>query len=417
MKYNNVSKNKIIKNGLYLYILTFSNYFIGLLLFPYISRVLSVEGFGLVGFSMAYVLVFQVIVEFGFMISATAKISKNRTDLYMVSEIISSTMLAKIILSLISIFIFCLSAIFVPTVRDHSLIVFLFLVSAILAAMVPDFYFRGIENMKTIAIRTIVIRSISLILIVALVDDDSQILLIPSSFIFGNLIALTVTLVAMHKKGTKFRKVKIKQAIDSIINSFMFFLSRIAVTIHQFVGAFLIGFKFSPTSLEAGLFTGATRISLASEMMLMPVSDSLYPHMVNKKDYGLFRRVVTIGGVIWFFACLFVFIFANYICGFILGPDYNAAGDLLRILLFGNFIAFFSNMFGYNALVPIGKSNQANIALLVSAGLSLLAYGLLWALDSINLISVCTVMAFANFTVFGYRGTVFWSNRHLTRNI
>ncbi|HFU3673477.1 TPA: oligosaccharide flippase family protein, partial [Streptococcus suis] len=46
-------KNKIAKNTLFLYILTFSNYFLGLMLFPYLSRVLSVEKFGLVGFSMS----------------------------------------------------------------------------------------------------------------------------------------------------------------------------------------------------------------------------------------------------------------------------------------------------------------------------------------------------------------------------
>jgi len=139
--------------------------------------------------------------------------------------------------------------------------------------------------------------------------------------------------------------------------------------------------------------------------------------MVNKKDYGLFRKVVLGGGAIWFFVCVLVFIFASDICRIILGPDYLAAGDLLRVLLFGNFMAFFSNMFGYNALVPIGKSNHANIALLVSAGFNVLAYGVLWSTNSISLITICIVMASTNFIVFGYRGSVFWNNRHLTRTV
>jgi len=63
-KLDNKTKH-LAGNTFLLYVLTFSNYFIGILLFPYISRTLSIEGFGLVGYSMAYVLIFQVIVEFG----------------------------------------------------------------------------------------------------------------------------------------------------------------------------------------------------------------------------------------------------------------------------------------------------------------------------------------------------------------
>lgn len=58
-------RSAIAKNAIFLYGLTFSNYFVGLLLFPYLSRVLSVEGFGLIGFSTSLCLVFQMIVEYG----------------------------------------------------------------------------------------------------------------------------------------------------------------------------------------------------------------------------------------------------------------------------------------------------------------------------------------------------------------
>lgn len=406
---------RIFKNTFLLYVLTFSNYFIGLLLFPYISRVLSVEGFGLVGFSMAYVMIFQVIVEFGFMISATAAISKHRSNSEKVAEIVSTTIHAKIILAMISVLLFGLSAFFVPMVKEHLLIVSLFLISSLLASMLPDFYFRGIEKMKTITIRTVAIRLLSLLLVVLLVHDESQILLIPTSFIIGNFIALLTTMIAMGKRGIKLRRVQAKQAVESIRESIMFFFSRLAVSVNQSIGAFLLGLKFTPTSIETGIFAGATRISLASEMMLAPVSDSLYPHMVNKKDYTLFKKVILMGGVLWLLACLVVFIFANDICRIVLGSEYAAAGDILRILLFGNFMAFFSNMFGYNALVPIGKSTHANIALLASAGINVVACGALWLTDSISLVSVCVVIASTNFIVFGYRGIVFWRNRHLVQ--
>lgn len=404
---------RVAANSLLLFLLTFSNYFIGLLLFPYISRVLSIEGFGLIGFSMAYVIVFQVIVEFGFMISATALISKHRKNKQRVAEVVSSIMLAKMLLAVVSAALFMLSVLFVPMLRENLLIVSLFLISSLLAAMVPDFYFRGIEQMKIITIRTVSIRALSLLLIVLLVRDESQIVWVPIAFIVGNAVALTVTLRDMYKKEVRFVKVGFARVVADIKESAMFFVSRLAVSINQSIGSFMLGLKFAPTSIEMGTFSGASRISMASEMMLSPVSDSLYPHMVNKKDYRLFKKVVTLGGILWFFGCLLVFIFAETVCKILLGAEYAAAGDLLRILLFGNFMAFFSNMFGYNALVPIGKANHANVALLVSAAINIIACGTLWLIDAISLVSICIVIACTNFVVFGYRGVVFLSNRHL----
>lgn len=410
-------RKRIASNSLLLFILTFSNYFIGLLLFPYISRVLSIEGFGLIGFSMAYVLVFQVFVEFGFMISTTASISKNRHDNKKISEIVSSVITAKLLLAAIAVALFMLSVLFVPMLRSNFLIVSLFLVSSLLSAMLPDFYFRGIEKMKIITIRTVAIRALSLLIVILFVRDESQIIWIPIAFIIGNAVALTVTMWEMVKQGISVRRVRWTQVIGDIKESFMFFLSRLAVSVNQSIGAFVLGLKFAPTSIEMGMFSGASRISMASEMMLSPVSDSLYPHMVNKKDYKLFRKIIMLGGFIWFVGCLIVFVFAEMICTLLLGEKYAAAGDLLRILLFGNFMAFFSNMFGYNALVPIGKSNHANIALLVSSVINVLACGVLWLTNNVSLVSICIVIACTNFVVFGYRGFVFWKNRHLVRNV
>ncbi len=102
-------KNKIAKNTLFLYILTFSNYFLGLMLFPYLSRVLGVEKFGLVGFSMSFVLIFQMIVEYGFSISGTEQIAKYQSDFGKINEAVTTVTFAKIFLSIISIILPSLS--------------------------------------------------------------------------------------------------------------------------------------------------------------------------------------------------------------------------------------------------------------------------------------------------------------------
>lgn len=405
--------NRIFKNSFFLYILTFSNYFIGLLLYPYLSRTLTVENFGLVGFSMSFVLIFQVIVEFGFMISATALIARHRSNSEKVSEIISATMLAKLILVIVSLLLFLALSLIIPMVRAHFLIVFLFFTSSIITAMLPDFFFRGIERMQSITIRTVGAKLVSLLIVILFMKNDSQILLVPISLIIGNCASLIIAFVTMTTAGIQLRRVPIHDVILSIKGSLLFFFSRLAVSINGSLGAFFLGLKFLPTSIEVGIFAGATRLSSAGEMMLAPIIDSIYPHMVNKRDYGLFKKALIYGTGLWLITCLLVFIFADMICSIILGPKYLVAGDYLRVLLISMFFAFPNMMLGFPALSPIGKAKHANIGNFVSTGINVIACIILWLTGNISLISICQVITLSNVTMLMYRGTMFYKFRQL----
>ena len=398
---------QIGRNAFYLYILTFSNYFLSFLLLPYLSRTLSVEGFGLIGFSATFVLFFQSLIEFGFMISATALIAKNRSNHNKISKLISAIMYAKLLLVLLAVAIFVISIILIPMVRNNLVIISLYFISSIFIALLPDFYFRGLENMKIITIRTVVVRILTLLLIVSIVKDELQIVYIPIIMIIGNAFGLFLTFRQMLKEGVRIEKVPLSFAILQIKDSFMYYISRMAVSVNQFAASFLLGLKYSPMSVQMGLFSGASKISAAGEMMVHPLSDSLFPHMVNKKDYKLFKRVVVIGGILWCLAIGVIFIFARPLTVFMLGESYADAADILRILLLSTFISFFSNFFGYNALVPLGKGKQANLAIVYSAIYTFSGGVILWATNNINLISVSFLVVGINVVVLVYRVSVF----------
>ena len=70
----------LVKNTAMLYILQFSTYFLGLMVTPYETRVLGDEIFGYLGASTAIMVYFQLIIDFGFLLSATEEVSRCRTD-------------------------------------------------------------------------------------------------------------------------------------------------------------------------------------------------------------------------------------------------------------------------------------------------------------------------------------------------
>ncbi|MBT1162620.1 MULTISPECIES: oligosaccharide flippase family protein [Bifidobacterium] len=400
-------RKRILKNSLFLYALTFSNYFIGLLLFPYLSRVLSVEKFGLIGFSTSLCLVFQMIVEFGFQLSTTAEISVHREEDRVVSQLISSMTAAKGVLAVVSTVAFVICVAFNENLRQHMLLVSLFYVDSIAKAFLPDAYFRGIEQMRAITIRAVTAKSGILVTTLLFVKNDSGLILYPLSMIVFDTIALIWAFSLIRKDEIRFVIVSVADILAAIKRSFWFFISRVSVSINGSLGAIFLGVKFLPESIEMGLFSGATKISTAGEQMIPPIGDSLYPFMVRKKDYSMFYKVLLFGGLFWFAGCSFVFVFADQFCSIILGNNYATAGQYLRILVIGVFFGFFGFMFGYPALSPLGKATYANAAIMVSAIINLIACLILWATDNISVLSVSIVFGSSDIVVFLFRFIAF----------
>ena len=59
-------KNKIVKNTMYLYLITAVKMVFPLLTLPYLTRILSVEMYGVVTYAKAYTSYVQLVLDFGF---------------------------------------------------------------------------------------------------------------------------------------------------------------------------------------------------------------------------------------------------------------------------------------------------------------------------------------------------------------
>ena len=97
-----ILKNKyykrIIDNILSLFSLQGLNYILPIISFPYLTRVLGPENFGLIAFAGAFIGYFQILTDYGFNLSATREISINRENQKKISKIFSTVMITKIII-------------------------------------------------------------------------------------------------------------------------------------------------------------------------------------------------------------------------------------------------------------------------------------------------------------------------------
>ena len=82
MKLPSIEKKdrQLLSNTVMLYIMQFSTYLFSFITVPYLTRVLGVQLYGKIGVAVANMAYFQLLMDFGFLLSATEDISAHRED-------------------------------------------------------------------------------------------------------------------------------------------------------------------------------------------------------------------------------------------------------------------------------------------------------------------------------------------------
>ena len=158
-KFREKQHSVLLVNTIMLYILRFSTIFLSFITQGYQSRVLGMELLGTLGAAQYTTNFFQIFIDFGFILSATAEVSRQRDDKKALSRVLTSVVLAKTAFIAIS---FAVLFLFVaPGLKDDKevLTYVLFLVGTALNSFLPDFMYRGLEQMTTITVRAVSIRA------------------------------------------------------------------------------------------------------------------------------------------------------------------------------------------------------------------------------------------------------------------
>ena len=393
----------LFSNTIMLYILIFSNYFFGFITIPYQSRILGPEYFGLIGFASAFIVYFQLFIDFGFILSATAEVSRHRDDKERVSKILISVIGSKLILILSSFVLLMLIGMLVPAIRDHFSLILLYFALASCNSMLPDFLYRGLERMKFITFWTVLVKFIFTIFILVFLKEREQYHLIPLLNIFAVIIILVFVYSHLFKVlKLKLVPVNLYDVFSTISKSAQFFFSRIAVSIYDATNVFLIGLMY-PSSHLVGHFTSANKLVQTIRSGFSPIADSLYPYMIVNKNYKLIKKILIIIMPPVLAATLTVGIFADSICEFIFGEEFRGAAPILRALLPLVVLALPVYLLGFPSLSPLGLSRYANLSTIIGAGVQLVGLLLLFLSNWLNVYSICVLTCLSESMVLSIR--------------
>lgn len=402
----------VIKNTALLYLLQGSALFFSFISLPYQARVVGPEYFGRLGFIAAVMIFVQLLLDFGMMLYATGKISENRENKSYVAKVMTAAVVIKLLLALISMAFLILASLTIAQVAESMELYIAYFIATLALSLAPDFVFRGLEDMKTITYRTVIVRAMFVVLLFIFLREREQYWVIPILLFVTNLLAAIIAYAQLKKvHSVGFVKVSSVYVKKTFVGSSQFFVSRIATAIYGALNTLVLGL-FVPHA-QLGSFVSADKLLGTARSATSPLADSLYPYMVKHRDFSGLKKLLIYSMPVVIAGSTIIFVFAEQICNVLFGPEFTDAPSVLRI--FTPIIALTLPLYllGFPTLSALGKVKHANYSIMVAASFHLVGLGALMLANAVSIMSVAALALITELVALIYRVIIIYKYRSL----
>lgn len=377
----------LVENFSYITVFQVFSLLIPIITYPYLIRKLGSDIYGLIAFSQAITGYLIVLVSFGFNTSATQEISINRNNPAKISEIVSSVMIIKTVLFLISCIILSALTLLIPDARNHKALFYLSLWICLYDVLFPVWYFQGIERMKFITYINLISRTIFIILIFVFIRSPKDYLFLPISNGLGAIIAGTISLmIVFNRDKVRFSFQPLATLRQYFNTSRPIFVSYLASRIYDGSSKIIIGNFLGMT--EVAYYDLAEKITSVLKIPQSILSQTVFPKISLEKDILFVMKILKITVLFHLILLILVVLFSRLIVTILGGDLMISAYAILNILALTLPIVAAGNIFGTQILIPFGHYRDFQNTIVFSAIIYIVLFLLLWSLSSVTLVSI-----------------------------
>ena len=272
-----MKSNKIISNYFYNMLYQVMNIIIPILTIPYISRVLGVEGVGTNGYVSSIVIVFTAICTFGMINYGSKSIAYVRNKKDQISNEFWGIWIVQLSASIISIIVFIL--VFIILDYLNMKLLFVMQIPNLIAALLDiSWFFIGIEDIKKVSLRNILVKVIALVLIFLLIKSERDLwlymLINSASALIGNIYFWIYIRRYIH--FSKLKKLKIKTHMKG---AFILLIPQLVAQIYTSLDRTIIGGVSN--LVEVGYYDQSQKIARIALTIVTSLSIVLMPRIAN----------------------------------------------------------------------------------------------------------------------------------------
>lgn len=315
------------------------NYFLPLLLIPFLVRVLGAEKFGLISLAQATSNFLIFFTDYGFNLSATRELAIKKNNPEKVNEIFTTVSIIKIILLIITFLVFFILIISFPKFKADA-IVYLFSFTIVIGqTFFPLWFFQGIEKLKYVTYLTAAFKVLTVIFTFVYIESEMD-------FIYVNLISgvcsiglSLAALILLYKKfNIRFVKVNYSHIKLQLKEGWETFLSTFSSNIYITSNTIILGLFFNNTIV--GFYSIAEKVILGVRQLLGIIFQVSYPYVCrlasssHKEVKQMLKKIFFLLAISFTIIGVGTFYFADLIVVAISGTPIPESISILKLLSF-----------------------------------------------------------------------------------
>jgi polysaccharide transporter, PST family len=359
-------KKNLLSNFFSLSTLQGLNMLLPLITLPYLVRVLGIEIFGLISFSLSIIMYFNILVSFGFDLSATREISINRTDREKISEIFSAVMFIKTTIAVFSLILLSILIMFVDTLRNNYLLYYTTFGVVLGNVVFPLWFFQGMERMNYITYINVVSKTFFTILIFLLVKQKQDFIYVPALNSLGAILGGLYSLWLVYKLfDVRLHLPNKEVTFNRLKDSYHFFLSRVANSGSRYYAITIIGLYFG--NIVVGYYSLVEKMFYALISIGGVISQTIYPYMSRTRNIVFFKTILLATTMISILVVISLMYFNEELLEFVFNVKESVASKIFLIVFSGAVFGIISGLLGYPLLAAFGHVRSANNSLIYAS--------------------------------------------------
>ncbi len=366
MKIHSIKFN-FIMNAL----LTVSAIIFPLITFPYISRVLLVDGSGKVAFAISVVSYFTMFASLGVPTYGIRACAKVRDDREKLSATVQELLIINGITTAVIYVAFFLSLAVIPKFNEQRILLTVVSFSIVLNTMGIQWLYSALEQYSYITFCALGFKVVGLVLMFAFVHSPEDYIIYGAVSAFASYGSGILNFINMRKFVSLKKTVSydFKRHIRPILT---FFFMSAAASIYLNLDMVMLGFM--KTDTDVGYYNAAIKVKTVLVNVVTSLGTVLLPRLsfyIEKGEMEAFRKtvvkavrfVVTAGSALM----VFFIIFARESILILSKEPFLPATFPMQLLMLTVLLIGLSNITGIQILTPMGREDKVLISVVAGA--------------------------------------------------
>ncbi|MBM2815525.1 MAG: polysaccharide biosynthesis protein [Ignavibacteria bacterium] len=317
---------------------------IAIITFIYLTRILSPEGFGILGFAQSFTTYFYLIVNLGFDTVGIRAVSQNKNNLL---KYVNAIITIRTILSVISFALLIGVTLLLNKPYEVKFALIMMGVGMFGNTIILNWAYQGLEKMEIIAVRQVLLSLLNMLGIIIFVQKPEHFIIAASVMSASNILNSAWVLVLFAKQFGKFHFYYNYEFFRNLLkSSFTIGMLYFIVIINNHLSTLILG--LFRTNVETGYYTSAFKIMSFMVLPSTVLQNVFFPNITRALDFDERKSICNKYTILTILSgallAALTYVNADFLIS-VSGRNYAPAAPVLRMLSFNIMLTYLSVAF------------------------------------------------------------------------